>query len=178
MIKLVSIFILALLSPPLASTQTVYAWEDKNGVLHFSDFPESSNAKALALPEHEADIPPPTFEDLPTTTQNKHENQSNGNQPPEPLSLRITAPLHNQTIRSNSGSINISVEKSRNLDTQEQLQLNLNHRPYGAPDSTGKWQLQEMNRGTHTISIHALRDGKLIASSSSITVHLHRASIK
>ena len=38
--------------------------------------------------------------------------------------------------------------------------------------------LKNIDRGTHTLAVQAKRSGKLIASTSPITVHLHRASIK
>lgn len=182
MTKLYSIFVLTLLAPLFVTAQTVYTWEDKQGVLHFSDFPETTSAKALTLPTLESTTPPPTFEDLPTTAQKPDtEKQSHQTEKPkqnEPLSLAFESPQHDQTIRSNQGRINISAQQSRKLKVGEQLQLILDDSPYDAPNNTGKWQLKDVDRGSHTFSIQAFRDGKLIASSNTITVHLHRSSIK
>ncbi|PMK02780.1 DUF4124 domain-containing protein [Vibrio sp. 10N.261.55.A7] len=182
MTKLYSIFVLTLLAPWLATAQTVYTWEDEQGVIHFSDFPETNAAKALTLPTLESTTPPPTFEDLPTTAQQAkpESSQKQPDQPKqsEPLSLAFESPQNEQTIRSNQGRINITAQKNRKLKVGEQLQLILDDSPYDAPNNTGKWQLKDIDRGTHTFSIQAFRDGKLIASSSTITVHLHRSSIK
>ncbi|EEY45134.1 hypothetical protein VMA_003213 [Vibrio mimicus VM223] len=51
-------------------------------------------------------------------------------------------------------------------------------RPYGAPTNQPVWELKNIDRGTHTFTIQAIENGKLIASSSIITVHLHRATVK
>ncbi|MCK6263334.1 DUF4124 domain-containing protein [Vibrio sp. ZSDE26] len=174
-----------LIAPTAAFSQTVYTWEDENGVLHFSDSPTASKnakrAKTLTLPDHQASAPAPSFENLPTDpsgTPKANEKKKKPTARPEPLSLSFQSPQHDQTIRSNTGNFNIAAQQNRKLSVDEHLQLLFNDSRYGAPNTTGKWQLKNIDRGTHTISIQAFRDGKLIASSSTITVHLHRASIK
>ena len=90
----------------------------------------------------------------------------------------MLTPQHDETIRSNNGLINIQLEANRKLGIGEQLQLILDGKPYGAPQSRLTWLLSNIDRGTHTLAVQAKRSGKLIASTSPITVHLHRASIK
>ncbi len=78
----------------------------------------------------------------------------------------MLTPQHNETIRSNRGIINIQLETNRKLGIGEQLQLLLDGKPYGAPQSHMTWQLNNIDRGTHTLAVHAKRSGKLIASTS------------
>jgi len=59
----------------------------------------------------------------------------------------------------------------------EQLQLIMDGKTLGAPSTKTVWQLENIDRGTHSFSIQAVGSGKVIASSSLITVHLHRASV-
>ncbi|GAL14297.1 hypothetical protein JCM19233_5309 [Vibrio astriarenae] len=94
------------------------------------------------------------------------------------LVITLTSPVHEQTIRSNRGFITVQSELNRKLSVGETLQLRLNNQPYGAPSYNPLWKLKNIDRGSHQIQIQALKDGKVIALSSSITVHLHRASIK
>ncbi|EOX4101631.1 DUF4124 domain-containing protein [Vibrio alginolyticus] len=172
-----------LLIASIAFAQVAYTWVDENGVVHFSDTP-NTGAKAIALPNLEASAPAPEVESTeslaPQTTpstasQNKPEKTT---EKPLPLELSMQTPKHNETIRSNRGIINIQLETNRKLGIGEQLQLLLDGKPYGAPQSHIVWQLNNIDRGTHTLAVHAKRSGKLIASTSPITVHLHRASVK
>ncbi len=171
-----------LLIVSIASAQVAYTWVDKNGVVHFSDTP-NQGAKAIALPNLEASAPAPKVEStelapqtkLSKEPQNKPEKKTDK---PLPLKLSMLTPQHNETIRSNRGIINIQLETNRKLGIGEQLQLLLDGKPYGAPQSHMTWQLNNIDRGTHTLAVHAKRSGKLIASTSPITVHLHRASVK
>ena len=172
-----------LLIVSIASAQVAYTWVDKNGVVHFSDTP-NQGAKAIALPNLEASAPAPRVESteslapqtkLSKEPQDKPEKKTDK---PLPLKLSMLTPQHNETIRSNRGIINIQLETNRKLGIGEQLQLLLDGKPYGAPQSHMMWQLNNIDRGTHTLAVHAKRSGKLIASTSPITVHLHRASVK
>ncbi|EPW8047287.1 DUF4124 domain-containing protein [Vibrio sp. Vb1026] len=172
-----------LLIASIAFAQVAYTWVDENGVVHFSDTP-NKGAKAIALPNLEASAPAPEVESTeslaPQTTpstasQNKPEKTT---EKPLLLQLSMLTPKHNETIRSNRGIINIQLETNRKLSIGEQLQLLLDGKPYGAPQSHIVWQLNNIDRGTHTLAVHAKRSGKLIASTSPITVHLHRASVK
>ncbi|WP_438451434.1 DUF4124 domain-containing protein [Vibrio alginolyticus] len=172
-----------LLIASIAFAQVAYTWVDENGVVHFSDTP-NKGAKAIALPNLEASAPAPEVESTeslaPQTTpstasQNKPEKTTDQ---PLPLQLSMLTPKHNETIRSNRGIINIQLKTNRKLGIGEQLQLLLDGKPYGAPQNHIVWQLNNIDRGTHTLAVHAKRSGKLIASTSPITVHLHRASVK
>ncbi len=177
-----------LLIASIAFAQVAYTWVDENGVVHFSDTP-NKGAKAIALPNLEASAPAPEVESTeslaPQTTpstasQNKarENNREASSIRTLPLELSMLTPKHNETIRSNRGIINIQLETNRKLGIGEQLQLLLDGKPYGEPQNHIVWQLNNIDRGTHTLAVHAKRSGKLIASTSPITVHLHRASVK
>jgi len=167
----------------LAHAQTVYTWEDENGVLHFSDSPIQS-AKQITLPKLEASAPAPKFESsIPVDAPKEQASTPPVKKQKKPekiqeLSLTMLSPQHDETIRSNRGNLSIQIELNRKLGIGEQLQLMLDGRRYGAPQTQMTWQLKNIDRGTHTLSIQAHRSGKLIASTSPVTVFLHRATIK
>ncbi|EKZ8660123.1 DUF4124 domain-containing protein [Vibrio alginolyticus] len=172
-----------LLIASIAFAQVAYTWVDENGVVHFSDTP-NKGAKAIALPNLEASAPAPEVESTESLAPQTTPSTASQNKPDKttekhlPLQLSMLTPKHNETIRSNRGIINIQLETNRKLGIGEQLQLLLDGKPYGAPQNHIVWQLNNIDRGTHTLAVHAKRSGKLIASTSPITVHLHRASVK
>ncbi|HDY8053103.1 TPA: DUF4124 domain-containing protein [Vibrio vulnificus] len=168
------------LSAPLVCAQTVYTWVDDNGVLHMSDTP-NNGAKTVKLPDLEASAPPPQVEStqfLDKPAEVAKEKPKSQQQEAKPLALTLASPSHDATIRSNQGIITIQVQTNRKLDIGEQLQLVFDGNRYGAPQTSTLWQLKNIDRGTHIIAIQAVRSGKLIASTSPISVHLHRTKIK
>ncbi|PTP66391.1 DUF4124 domain-containing protein [Vibrio splendidus] len=189
------LFLIGLTVALSCSAQTVYTWVDEDGVLHFSDTPSDQDAKSLRLPDVQASAPAPKFEastpvdaaassTTKTATPAQAQAQAQGKtestkrEAPAQLALTMLAPVHDQTIRSNRGLIPVQIELSRKLGIGEQLQLMLDGRRYGAPQTQPNWELKGIDRGTHTIAIQAHRSGKLIASTSPVTVYLHRATLK
>ncbi|NOJ10129.1 DUF4124 domain-containing protein [Vibrio splendidus] len=185
------LFLIGLTVALSCSAQTVYTWVDEDGVLHFSDTPTDQDAKSLRLPDVQASAPAPKFEAstpvdaaassttktaMPAQAQEKTESMKR--EAPAQLALIMLTPVHDQTIRSNRGLIPVQIELSRKLGIGEQLQLMLDGRRYGAPQTQPNWELKGVDRGTHTIAIQAHRSGKLIASTSPVTVYLHRATLK
>lgn len=94
------------------------------------------------------------------------------------IAVEVTNLQNDQTIRSNRGFITVQVNLSRKLGIGESLQLMMDTQPYGAPQTQPLWELQNIDRGTHTFSVNVVESGKVIASSKTITVHLHRTTVK
>ncbi|CAK1886876.1 DUF4124 domain-containing protein [Vibrio crassostreae] len=181
------LFLIGLTVAFSCSAQTVYTWVDEDGVLHFSDTPTDQSAKSLRLPDVQASAPAPKFEastpvdvaaSTATSAQAQPQTETTEREAPAQLTLTMLTPVHDQTIRSNRGLIPIKIELNRKLGIGEQLQLMLDGRRYGAPQTQPNWELKGIDRGTHTIAIQAHRSGKLIASTSPVTVYLHRATLK
>ncbi len=160
----------------ISFSQTIYTWTDDKGILHFSDNPLHAHAIAIELPN--AQQPAPLPQVLPSPANALTAPTLEDQNAPAPLKLTIVSPQHNQALRSNAGFISIHGELSRKLKIGEQLQLLMNGSRYGAPQHQPLWQLKNINRGSHSFTIQSFRDGKLIASSSTITVHLQRAKVK
>ncbi len=77
MIRIVFLGLLLLLTLPLKlSAQSVYTWEDEQGVVHFSDAPADDQAQAIHLPDVDATPPLPV---IPPPNQSTHLHQ---NRPP------------------------------------------------------------------------------------------------
>ncbi|AMG03103.1 DUF4124 domain-containing protein [Vibrio mimicus] len=189
------LLLISLLWVPQIAAQNAYTWVDEKGVIHFSDSPQSDKAKSIHLPDFEAQAPAPSFDSTQPIEKEAvdtglaeaaaiEEEKTETAAPPttpqklEPLKITLVSPKHDDTVRSNSGTIIIRSELNRKLAIGEQLQLMMDGRPYGAPTNQPVWELKNIDRGTHTFTIQAIENGKLIASSSIITVHLHRATVK
>ncbi|MGD8173913.1 DUF4124 domain-containing protein [Vibrio sp. TRT 21S02] len=170
---------LTLIYTAAVQAQTVYTWVDDNGTIHFSDSPQAQKAKALNLPKYDSPAPAPEFEHSePVQEPSTEDSHVNNEKSTQLISVSIASPEHDSAIRSNAGRLMINGEINRKLAIGEQLQLIMDGRKYGAPINQPTWELKNVDRGTHIFAIQVIRDGKLIASSSPITVHLQRASVK
>ncbi|GMQ47991.1 DUF4124 domain-containing protein [Vibrio sp. 10N] len=170
---IVGLFILV--SSPILATD-IYHWKDEQGNLHFSDFPDSQNAQILSLPD--APPPPKVLNEAPvdwTSSPYLDQNQAETN---AKLALTITRPQHDATLRNNAGDFSVNGFLTGSLTETQTLQLLLDGKPYGSPQTTASWRLTNIDRGTHTLTIQVQQNGKVIASSDTITVHLHRASVQ
>ncbi|MDA0149321.1 DUF4124 domain-containing protein [Vibrio sp. LaRot3] len=175
--------LLGLLLTSYCHAQTAYTWVDDKGVLHFSDSPDNPNATSLDLPKHQQAAPAPELlPETPPPNADTPEQQAQTDQPleltPKPLTISFLQPAHDQAIRSNSGKLTIQAQINRDLAVTEHLQLMFDGKPYGAPQIEPLWQLKNVDRGSHVIAIQAIRDGKQIALSPTITVHVQRAKVK
>ncbi|NAX21921.1 DUF4124 domain-containing protein [Vibrio sp. V39_P1S14PM300] len=146
----------------------IYHWQDEKGVIHFSDVPAHPQAQSVTLPSSNTALRPSPAALTPTSAASTTITET----------VTIVFPAMDATIRSNAGNLRIQVQVSRTLAEDETLQLLVDGQPWGAPQRRWEWQLHNMDRGSHELSVRLQRSGKLIATSGSITVHLHRASVK
>ena len=158
---------------------TVYTWKDSKGSQHFSDYPPTETLPVTQLSLSSTDtIEIPSVKPLqpkeitqkkaiPNSTENKHTS----------LAISINNLEQEDTIRSSRGHITVLTTLTRKLNISEKLQLLLDGSPYGLPQTSTEWTLKNVNRGTHLVTVVALKDGKRIASSPIITIYLHRPSV-
>lgn len=165
------ILILCILSHLTWSIE-IYTWVDEKGVQHFSDHPANPQSLLIVLPEPPA---PYSSNEVSPATNSFSETPT-----PKPIRLKVSirTPTHDATIRNNAGNFDVIGHIDGKLHVTAKLQLLLDGKVYGAPKTTPHWSLTAIDRGTHTLTIQAQQNGKVIASSNTITVHLHRASVQ
>ncbi|WP_318496262.1 DUF4124 domain-containing protein [Photobacterium leiognathi] len=159
-----------------AQASTIYSWTDENGVVHFTDQPQTPDATAYPLSvtevsgniEQTADIIAAQTTDVAVVEE-----------PAKTITtVSLVSPMHEQTIRNNEGIINIHAVTNSKLNNQTQAQLVLDGVVKGDPQTELTWTLDNVDRGSHQLQIQLVKGGKVIASSDSITVYLHRATVK
>lgn len=156
-------------------------YSDSTQVTQVTQVTQAQSSAASSLNSTEA-------QDSPTQTADPAANSKLAKDKPETtkpsteadkkIDLKIISLQDDQTIRSNRGFITVQVELSKKLEVAQSLQLMMDTQPYGAPQTPSIWELQNIDRGTHTFSINVVESGKVIASSNTITVHLHRTTVK
>ncbi|MFV0574761.1 MAG: DUF4124 domain-containing protein [Vibrio sp.] len=171
------VFFAILLPSLLAIGQDIYRWTDNQGITHFSDTqpPKGQNLQRMTLPSA-AKLP--TIPNQISALDKDFAANSKENQPLTMLNVEISNLVDQQTIRNSRGFIMVQAGLNQKLSETQSLQLVIDSQPYGAEPEQNKWSLVNIDRGTHTFSINIVENGKVIASSKTITVHLHRTRLK
>ncbi|WP_318448349.1 DUF4124 domain-containing protein [Photobacterium leiognathi] len=159
-----------------AQASTIYSWTDENGVVHFTDQPQTPDATAYPLSVTEVSG---NIEQTADTIATQTTDVAVVEEPAKTITtVSLVSPMHEQTIRNNEGIINIHAVTNSKLNNQTQAQLVLDGVVKGDPQTELTWTLDNVDRGSHQLQIQLVKGGKVIASSDSITVYLHRAIVK
>ncbi|MCY7296335.1 DUF4124 domain-containing protein [Alteromonas sp. a30] len=154
-----------------AAQAGVYKKVLPNGQIVFTDKP-GENTTELVLSPLSATIES-------STQKSAFQSSAKGpaSTPPPPSKvyrLSINSPENNATIRNNSGELKVSGYLQGNKSGKYELILD---GEVIQVSNTPHFKVKDISRGSHKIQI-LLKDntGKLIASSHTKTIHMHRAS--
>ena len=153
----------------------VYKWVTKDGTVVYSDQPHP-NAEILDIePLHPYKAPTskyaPSDDEAETGTSATATNRYS--------SVSISSPQHQQTITGNAGSFSVSVTSNPNLIRGDKFQLLLNGSEIGETSAQAQFNLDNVNRGSHNISVKIIdKNGQIQGTSAAITIHVKRISVK
>ncbi|HCM46659.1 MAG TPA: DUF4124 domain-containing protein [Colwellia sp.] len=170
MIKLLLLTLLGitLAAPVHPKSSKIYVWRNEKDILVFSDSPRADAEEVKTKPGNIIQLSTSIdTEVLDITPQEMLEEYE----------IVINTPKNNATIRDNTGSIYISGGIKPRFKTGLEVQLLLDGKPHNKPQTHSMFSLRDINRGEHTIKMLLLdEEGKVIASSTSVTFYMHRAS--
>ncbi|MFO6425125.1 DUF4124 domain-containing protein [Motilimonas sp. KMU-193] len=160
------------LSLSATQTDTVYRWVDKNGTVHFSD-KKVAGAEKISIqvsPSHKVPAAP-----VATSNKSKPVAEKSNTK----YTASITSPVHDSTLYDNNGTISVNVEVKPALEDGQTLQLLVDGTPVGEKHQSPTLLVTNIDRGSHNLQVQLIdKNGKIIASSEIITVHLRRASVR
>ena len=170
MIKLLLLTLLGitLAAPVHPKSSKIYVWRNEKGILVFSDSPRAGAEEVKTKPGNiiqlSTSIDTEVLDIIPQEMLVEYE-------------IVINTPKNNTTIRDNTGSIYISGGIKPRFKTGLEVQLLLDGKPHNKPQTHSMFSLRDINRGEHRIKMLLLdEEGKVIASSTSVTFYMHRAS--
>lgn len=150
----------------------VYKVVDKNGNVSFTDQPPAESAAGtvervqVSSPNSAA---PPLDMRKPQTPAPEAEAVA--------YETLITSPPDGTTIPMGPGNFVVSALADPALGG-DRLRLLVDGEPLGEPQSSGNWQLTNVNRGEHQLVVERVNNrGKALDRSSPVTVYVMRPSI-
>jgi len=171
------LLVLAGLAVSLAATsQEIYRWVDKDGIVHYADQPGSSNAELINV------IEPSTYEAPDNSSASNSGGVDSGSSSPEPAespytSLSIVSPTPDQVFFGADAVVDASVEIGGGMlqpDHSLVFFLNGNRQPAEG----GSAQFSNLARGSYFLRAAVLdQNGKPVIQSQQISFHVRQPSI-
>jgi Domain of unknown function (DUF4124) len=159
---------------PLLAVGQIYKTTDGKGNVVFTDKPPASSGSSerIELSPINSSAPPPEIS-RPAAPMDL-EAQA------EPISytVEILSPPTETTIPMGPGNFSLSASVAPQPQAGETLQLNVDGSPWGDPQSSSSWQLTNVFRGAHDLTVSVIdADGATLASSEPVRVYVLRPSI-
>ena len=162
-----------LLLTPLAAAQSIYRTTDEAGNVVFTDAPsaDSRAAEPVGLQPTNTTPPPRARPALKSPADTPEVTRAY-------YTIAITSPANETSIPRGHGDFTVTVAIQPALKKYESLQLFMNDEPSGSSQASMIWDLTNVFRGAHDITVGAIdRSGKTIAMSDPVRVYVHRPSI-
>lgn len=169
--------ILALLFLPLAVQAQIYRTTDDEGNVVFTDTPPptGSTGEEVVLPPVNTTPPPQPLPRLQPVPSDEDEEEET---PSVDYGVVITAPENETTIPIGPGNFSVSAVVNPSLGSEDRLLLMLDGEPRGEPQTQGSWNLTNVFRGAHDLTVVVVSgDGEQVAISEPVRVYVLRPSI-
>ena len=168
------VFMLVLPLTP-ASASEIYRHVDENGNVTFSDEPMDDDSEAMELKSlPEVNLPDPAERERGSTGSEPEDDQAEKQQGYQ--TLEITAPEHDSAFWRGDGLVVVRFRSQPSLRPGHRYALELDGQQIKEGRST-TFTLENMNRGTHELVVHAVNaNGETISSSDVTRFTLHRPS--
>lgn len=156
-------------TPDPDAPKKIYKHQQPDGSVIYTDEPApgAEEIRVQQVPTYE---PPKTPRFTPYQSQPETQAQGRGYE-----RFAITAPDNDQAIRENTGNVTISVSISPALDSRHQIEYSLDGQQVATTDQTSQL-LENVARGTHTVSAKVVDARGKVLAESSVVFHLQRTS--
>ena len=161
----------ALLTPLSGIAESsIYRTVDADGNVVFTDAPPASpqsQSERVQVQRTNTAPPPPVVE--------RPEKVATPTAAKTSWTVVITAPANETTIPMGPGNFSVNAEVKPALGAGQRLQLLMDGAPHGEPRQDGAWQLTNVFRGEHKLSVSVVDTaGKSLATSEPVTVYVMR----
>ncbi len=91
--------------------------------------------------------------------------------------LQLAGLPDDEALRANNGNFTVNVQIEPSLAPGHSLQLLLDGSPHGPASASTQLHVSQADRGTHSLAVQVLADGKALQQSDALTFTVQRISI-
>lgn len=166
------ILLTLLLLPLTPAAQSIYRTTDENGNVIFTDAPAATTGEAERIELQRTNTTPPPPERPEPVVEPTAEEEVIA------YTVMISDPADQTSIPMGPGNFPVTARVEPGLGEEDNLQLFIDGIPWGDPQRTNTWNLTNIFRGQHDITVGVIAgDGTARATSDPIRVFVHRPSI-
>nr|WP_312970403.1 DUF4124 domain-containing protein [Pseudomonas sp.] len=160
-----------LLTLALPVSAQIYKYTDANGNTVFTNQPpEGTKAESVELKPINT-----STQAAPPTTSSSEPRLSE--LPAEPYQILELRDLPNEeALRANNGTFSVGVTIEPRLGPGHTLRLLLDGKPYGSPSNVPRLQLNEVDRGEHSLAVAVMQGERIVQQSETRTFTVQRVS--
>ena len=166
------ILLALLLAPLAAAAQSIYRTTDEHGNVIFTDAPGAKTEQSERVelqPTNTAPAPPQRPEPVAPPTAEEEAIS---------YTVEITEPIDQTSMPMGPGNFTVNARVEPEPGEDGSLQLFIDGIPWGDPQSATTWNLTNIFRGQHDLTVAVITDsGATLVSSDPVRVFVHRPSI-
>lgn len=169
---------LTLLPSGAAMGDDIYRQEDEDGNVTYTDEPPDDESEPVELePLPQMNIPTSNRSSRPADDPGEEQDESGDAEPEDAYeSLAISEPEHDSAFWRGGGEVTVRIHSEPELSEGHQYQLEFDGETIEETRNTSI-TLENVDRGTHEMSVHILdASGEVIQSSDRTRFTLHRPS--
>ncbi len=149
-----------------ADSSEIYKWTDSNGNVHYSDKP-APGAEQVNIPTGEV-FSSPSKEPEENPPEEKNTPAETGYE-----KISIIEPADQTTIRNPQGTVSVALNLQPQLRKEDAVQVLVDGEPISPPKPATVFFLQNLTRGSHTITAQVVNsEGNILKTSDSITIFM------
>ncbi|MDH4570300.1 DUF4124 domain-containing protein [Pseudomonas sp. BN414] len=158
-----------LLAVALPAAAQIYKYTDANGNTVFTNQPPDGT------PTEKVELPPTNAVQIQPPSQPANDDASAEQQAAYNL-VELTNLPDEEALRANNGTFSVGVRLDPRLQPGHSLRLRLDGEPYGQPTNVPRLQVQNVDRGEHTLMVDVLAGTTVVQSSAPITFTVQRVN--
>ena len=163
------LLICLLLGLALPTSAQIYKYTDASGNTVFTDQPPEGQAtQNVELPEtNSVTMQPPS---VPPATEPSASDAA------PYTTLQLADIPDDEAMRANNGTFSIGVTIEPRLASNHRLRLLLDGKPHGQPSNVPRLQVNNADRGEHSLAVEVLSNGQSIQQSATSTFTVQRVN--
>lgn len=171
------LMLLLLLLPLGGVADSIYRTVDAQGNVVFTDAPGADTVPSDKIEIQRINTIEPPPEAPPSASTSTSAGNGSSEAATSPYTVTIVTPANETSFPMGPGNFSVSVRVNPPLAKYHGLQLFVDDEPRGDPQASNIWDLTNVFRGQHDLTVGVIdKQGEILSLSPPVRVYVHRPS--